>query len=138
MGIVETILSNVCQADVIACIEIEHIEAYTATKLDTTVKTVEIAVVKGTERCACAVVLDLTIGSHCQVAAHIGLDSHLVADEVLVLDEQGHFQIIEIVGEVASSRIALATLLAIIESSLEKQRSAVAELSSCSDTDIQA
>lgn len=103
MGIVETILSNVCQADVIACIEIEHIEAYTTTKLDATVKTVEIAVVKGAERCACAVVLDLAIGSHCQIAAHIGLDGHLVADEVLVLDEQGHFQIIEIVGELACS-----------------------------------
>ena len=69
MGIVETILSNVCQADVIACIEIEHVEAYTTTKLDATVKTVEVAVIKGAERRARAIILDLPIGAHCQITA---------------------------------------------------------------------
>lgn len=69
MGIVEVVLSDVGQTDVIAGIKIEHIETNSAAELESTVKAVEIAVIKGAERRARAIILDLPIGAHCQITA---------------------------------------------------------------------
>ena len=57
---------------------------------------------------------------------------------MLVLDQQGHFQIIEIVGELAVARITLAALLAVIESTLDEQGGAVGELCAGGNAYIQA
>ena len=136
MGIVKTILTNVCQTYIIAGIQIKHVESDTAADLETAVKAVEVAILKGAERHPRAVVLDFPIGAKSQVAASIGLNGGLVTDEVLVLDEQGNFQIVEIVGKLTHVGAALSALLAIIESRLEEDRSAIGELSAYGNTDV--
>ena len=136
--VVEVVLSDVCQADVVAGIQIEHIVSHSTSDLESAVKAVEIVVLKWAERCPRAVVLDVAVGAHGQVAARIGLDARLVAHKVLVLDEQGQFQVVEVVGELVVARAALAALLGIIQTRLEEQGGAVGELGAGGQSDVQA
>ena len=103
MCIIEVVLSDVGQSDVVAGVEIEHVVAHSASDLEASVKAVEVTVVVGAECRPGAIILDLAIGGYGQVAACIGLNARLVAHEVLVLDDQGHFQIVEVVGELAAA-----------------------------------
>ena len=125
MGIIEVVLSYIGQADVIASIKIKHVIAYTAANLESAVKAVEVSIVIGTECRPRAIVLDLSVGAHCQITTGIGLNGGVVSHKVLVLDEQRHFQIVEIVGEFSSTGVTLAALLAVIESCFQEERSTV-------------
>jgi len=136
--VVEVILPDVCQTDVVTRIKIEHVEPHSAPDLESAVKAVEVSVVKGTESRPAAIVLDVAVGAQGQVTARIGLDGRLVAHKVLVLDEQGQFQIVQVIGELLASRAALAALLGIIETRLEEDGGAVGELRASGDANVQS
>lgn len=138
MRICKVVLADIGQADVIAGIQVEHVEAHSATDFESAVTTLEITIVKGAERCAVIIILNAAVSSHCHISASIGLDACLVADKVLVLDEQRNLQVVQIVGELAGASVALATLLGIVQTCLKEQRSPVGELDAGCSADIQA
>ena len=136
--IVETVLADVSQSDVIACIEVKHVETHTTAQLESAIKALEVTIIEGAERCSVTIVLDIAIGSYCKISASIGLNARLVADKVLVLDEQRNLEIVEIVGELVVARTALATLLTIIKSTLDEQGGTKGELGASCKPDIEA
>lgn len=138
MRICKVVLADIGQADVIAGIQVEHVEAHSATDFESAVTTLEITIVKGAERCTVIIILDAAISSHCHISASVGLDACLVADKVLVLDEQRNLQVVQIVGELAGASVALATLLGVIQTCLKEQRCPVGELDAGCSADIQA
>ena len=99
MSVVKTVLADICQADVVTEVGIEHVKPNSTAQFQAAVKSVKVAVLVGAERFSRAIVLDITICSHCQIAAGIGLNTRLIANEVLVFENQGHLQIVEVIGE---------------------------------------
>lgn len=124
---VERVVADVGQADVVGQVGVEQVEAYAASNAQAAVKALEGVVGERAEGLARAEVLYLSAYSVGQVSSEEGLQREVAVDGVDVLQHDGHFDVVEVVGHflpfARGCRYPLASsLLGVLQSGLKVQR----------------
>ena len=128
MRFVKTVVADVCKADVVGEVGIEHIVADAATDAQTAIQAAEVVAAEGTLGLSLGKVLDLATYTHSEVTAELWLDGEVVIYIILVFQHRRNLQVVEVVGHLlAGNQILLATFFNIGEPRLQIQRRSIRE-----------
>ena len=138
MGSVERVVADVSQSELIGCLGIDDVILNAQTQTQTAVKTLEGFVVERAERLTLTVVLNLSAHTDSHITAHERLYADWAAGLNLILQQQGHFQVVQAVGELLVVVGALAAFLRVEQSCLQTNGRRGRQLVAHHSTDVQA
>ena len=139
MRFVKTVVADVCKADVVGEVGIEHIVADAATDAQTTIQTAEVVAAEGTLGLSLGKVLDLATYTHGEVTAELWLDGEVVIYIILVFQHRRNLQVVEVVGHLlAVLKHLLSTLLGVEQAGLDVERLLVDKGKSHNGTEIES